>query len=235
MIPDLDPLSFEPTHLPHLMQEEGCELFLNTQLEPTIRIPEDGFQTEWPVDSQRIRDFLNSLFFEHSEGEKLNKSDRDFVMSLLREECRKGGRRMSESEVEKSENDPIIQACLFFFNHNERFEGRLSDFLHALQLIQKKGHISSQKELSPFRNIFSRQLKRLTPTLVGFGIQVEISHKESGSHCSIKRLDNFVSEPSPRTDDDSNSSSAISSLFPNGLHAADGTDGAIRIDPPQLD
>lgn len=48
------------------LQEDKVEFFLNTHLEPTVLIPSDGFQTEWPVDSQRFQDLLVSVFYEIS-------------------------------------------------------------------------------------------------------------------------------------------------------------------------
>jgi hypothetical protein len=53
------------------MREDKLEFFLNTQLEPTVSIPNDGFQTEWLVNSQRFQDLLVSVFYEISKGEML--------------------------------------------------------------------------------------------------------------------------------------------------------------------
>ena len=50
------------------LQEDKVEFFLNTHLEPTVLIPSDGFQTEWPVDSLRFQDLLVSVFYEISNG-----------------------------------------------------------------------------------------------------------------------------------------------------------------------
>ena len=87
------------------LQEDNVEFFLNTQLEPTVRIPTDGFQTEWPVDSLRFQDLLVSMFYEISNGGILKTSDRDFLMAQIREECRKGGRQLTEPEVAETEED----------------------------------------------------------------------------------------------------------------------------------
>jgi len=80
------------------MRDDDCEFFLNSKMQPTITIPDDEFQNEWPADDQRIQDFIVSLHFELT-GEQLKSAERDFLLAQLREECRKGGRRFSEAEA----------------------------------------------------------------------------------------------------------------------------------------
>ena len=98
------------------LQEDKVEFFLNTQLEPTVRIPTDGFQTEWPVDSLRFQDLLVSMFYEISNGGILKSSDRDFLMAQIREECRKGGRELTEPEAAKTDEDVIVQTVVALMN-----------------------------------------------------------------------------------------------------------------------
>ena len=94
------------------LQEDKVEFFLNTHLEPTVLIPNDGFQTEWPVDSQRFQDLLVSLFYEISNGEILKTNERDFLTAQIREECRKGGRRLTEPETTATDEDVPELCCL---------------------------------------------------------------------------------------------------------------------------
>lgn len=67
------------------MRKDDCEFFMNSQLRPTVEIPDDGFQQEWPADGQRIQDLVISLYYEMT-GDRITSSERDFLMALLREE-----------------------------------------------------------------------------------------------------------------------------------------------------
>jgi hypothetical protein len=80
------------------LKKDGLEFYLNSRLEPTVRIPNDAFQKEWPVDSQRVQDLLVAVHYDISEGGILRSLERDFLLAQLREECRNGGRRFSEFE-----------------------------------------------------------------------------------------------------------------------------------------
>ena len=163
------------------MRDDGCEFFVNSQLHPTVEIPDDGFQQDWAADSQRIQDLVISLYYEMT-GERITSPEREFLMALLREECRKGGRRHSENEAEETDSDVIVQAVLFHMNSNGSFTGRTVDLVKALRETQKSGQISEAESIPVFTNIFSRRLRRLVPVLKGYGVGVTMEHKEEGSH-----------------------------------------------------
>jgi hypothetical protein len=176
------------------MREDGCEFFLSLKLRPTVEIPDDGFQQEWPADSQRIQDLVISLYYEMT-GDRITTPERDFLMALLREECRKGGRRCIEAESQETDKDVIVQAVLYHMNKNGSFTGRTVDLVKVLREAQKSGQISEAESIPVFTNIFSRRLRRLVPVLKGYGVVVTMEHKEEGSHCTLKRLDSFQREP----------------------------------------
>jgi hypothetical protein len=88
------------------LKDNGVEYFLNSQLEPTVNISEDHFQHEWPVDSQRFTDFVIALSCEITHGQMLPSTDLKLLQCLIREECRRGGRRVTEGETAKIEEDP---------------------------------------------------------------------------------------------------------------------------------
>lgn len=217
------------------LQEDNIEFFLNTDLEPTVLIPTDGYQKEWPVNSERFQDQLVSVFYEISGGEILRASERDFVTTQIRLECHKGGRQLTASEAEKTDQDVIVQAILALMNELKEFSGQTAVLVSRLRKIQAEEKISSAGEIPIFTNIFSRKLNRLIPVLRGYGIEVVMEHKDSGSHCTLKRLDSFQNEPSI---DDAvyEGSTSQSSAQPSGvkpctgrqIQTSDGTDGEMR-------
>jgi hypothetical protein len=215
------------------MREDGCEFFLSSQLCPNVKIPDDGFQQEWPADSQRIQDLVISLYYEMT-GDRITTSERDFLMALLREECRKGGRRYTEAESQETDKDVIVQAVLYHMNENGSFAGRTVDLVKALCEAQKSGQISKVESIPEFTNIFSRRLRRLVPVLRGYGVAVTMEHKEEGSHCSLEQLDSFQKEP--LADDiqakASGSSSGVTTRKGKDLPPTDDADGENRVDPP---
>lgn len=213
------------------MREDKYEFFLNSNNEPTIMVPDDGFQQDWSADSQRIKDLIQSIYFELT-GNVIKSSDREFLMAQLREECRKGGRRLSQEEEAETDKDVIVQTMLSLFNNHEFFKGRTYDLLEKLRSIQDSGNLGYVDDLPVFINVFSRRLRRLIPTLKGYGIDVSIEHKEDGSHCHVKRLDSFEVETTDGSvDETSGQSSGVSSSSGKELSTADGSDGSTRTDP----
>jgi hypothetical protein len=214
------------------MQTDKCEFFLSSQLCPTVKVLDDGFQQEWPADSQRIQDLVISMFYEET-GDRITAAARDLLMALLREECRKGGRRYTEAESQETDSDVIVQAVLYHVNKNGSFTGRTVDLVKALREAQKSGHFSESESIPVFTNIFSRRLRRLVPVLSGYGVAVTMEHKEEGSHCTLQQLDSFQREP--LADDiqatASESSSDVTPRQGKDLPPADDSDGENRVDP----
>lgn len=217
--------------------KDKIEFFLNTHLEPTVLIPDDGFQTEWLVDSQRFQDLLIATYFEISNGGMLKSNERDFLLAQIREECREGGRRLTEPETEETDKDVIVQAVVALMNRDERFSDQTMALVKKLKEIQTEEKISTD-EIPIFTNIFSKKLNRLIPVLRGYGVEVVMEHKESGSHCTLKRLVTFKKEPSIEevvTEGSAGKSSSQSSVTTpktgTGLPSADGADGEFRGDP----
>ena len=146
------------------MRDDQYEFFLNSNNEPTIMVPDDGFQQDWSADSQRIKDLIQSIYYELT-GNVIKSSDREFLMAQLREECRKGGRRLSQAEEAETDKDAIVQTMLSLFNNHEYFKGRTYDLLEKLRSIQDSGKIGYVDELPVFINVFSRRFRRLIPGL----------------------------------------------------------------------
>lgn len=218
------------------LQEDNVEFFLSTQLEPMVLIPGDGFQKEWPVDSQRFQDYLVTIYFECSEGGILNSIHRDFFMSQIREECRKGGRRLTVPDTVDTDEDVIVQAAIELMNQQGEFSAPTAVLSKKLRDIQASGKIS-RDEIPIFTNTFSRKLNRLIPVLRGYGIEVVIDHKESGSHCTLKRTELFQTEKSLediQADgsivESSGSSSVATSIRGRDLPQPDDADGEFRPD-----
>jgi len=178
------------------LKQDKVEFVLSTQLEPTIVNPNDGFQKEWPVDSQRFQDLLISLFYEISGGEILKVNDREFLMAQIREECRKGKRTLTEPEAEKTDEDVIVQTVVELINQQEKFSDHTSVLAEKLREIRDRDSKSSSNGIPTFTNIFSRKLGRLIPALRGYHIEVVMEHRETGSHCTLSRLAGFQKEGS---------------------------------------
>lgn len=187
------------------LKEDKTQFFMNSRLEPTILIPSDGFRQEWPVSSQRVEDLLTTMHYEETGGQ-LKQAERDLLLALIREECRKGGRRLTEDEAESTEQDVIVQGIVALVNAaalakkageadiNPVFNGRTANLQELLTELQKKGQISAHEEIPIFTNIFARKLNRLIPVLRGYGIEVAMEHKEDGSYVSVDKLETFQPE-----------------------------------------
>jgi hypothetical protein len=230
--------------------QDGVEFFLNSQLHPTVLIPDDAFQKEWPADGQRVQDLLTKVHYEISKDAMtkigptepvplLRSTEREFLLSMIREECRLGGRRLTEVEAEETDQDPIVQALLYHLNDNEGFEGRTSALLGTLRKYQLENKVSQAEEIPVFANIFSRRLKRLIPTLRGYGVEIAIEHQEAGSYCTMKRLESFRREQDAtdatadgNVSESSGQSSGATPKKGSNLQRADGTDGENRFDSP---
>jgi hypothetical protein len=134
------------------------------------------------------------MYIEITNGGILKSIERDFLLAQIREECRRGGRRLTEVESKETDDDVIVQGIMALMNEQAKFSGRTVSLLKQLRAIQSNGNISFAEEIPIFTNIFSRKLNRLIPVLRGYGIDVEMEHKEDGSHCSLTRLDSFKKE-----------------------------------------
>ena len=220
------------------LQEDKVEYFLSTQLEPTVLIPSDGFQTEWPVDSQRFQDLLISLFYEISDGQILRVNDREFLMAQIREECRKGGRRLTEAEAEETDEDVIVQTIVILMNQESSFADQTAELSKKLKAIRKANSLPDS--IPTFTNIFSRKLNRLIPVLRGYGVEVVMEHRESGSHCTLTQMESFQKEPvpgevvnkGPKTPP--GGSTGTNTQPGQSLPIPDSGDGAQRTDPPKV-
>jgi hypothetical protein len=217
------------------LQNEGVDYFLDSQLRPTVLIPKDRIRKEWPVDSQRFRDLLVSLYFELYKDEILKPAQTDFILAQLREEARQGGQRLTEEESVQTDRDVVVQAILSLMNGRQEFRERTVELVKELRRIQASGTISYD-DIPVFTNIFVRRLNRLLPVLRGYGILATVEHKEDGSHCLLKRLPSFQIEPASMTTPDAVSgeppgqSSGASCRRGADLQQPDGADDSIRFD-----
>ncbi len=187
----LSDLEIAETLVKHF-RDEGCGFFVSPQLVPTIRLPDENHQSDWEVDSQRVRDRLVSTWIEKKK-QVPTRSVQDLTLRMLREECRKEGRQHSEAESVQAEQDPIVRTLLALMNSAEHYEERTSELntkLRELELEHGEGG-----SITPFTSIFSRQLNRLVPVLRGYGVGVAIDHREDGSHVTVTRLGSFKLEP----------------------------------------
>lgn len=225
-----------------LRDEEKVGFFLNSILEPTLHVPSDAFQQDWPVDSQRVSDLVTAVYYDQNET-ILPTVEREFVLSQIREECRAGGRRASETEAQQTEKDVIVQAVLYFMNDKEKFDNLTSVLLGHLRTIQLNDKIARHEEIPAFTNIFSRRLRRLVPVLKGYGVEIKPRHEEDGSYCELVRLATFQKEPDPvmTLPEVADGENRQSSGEPSGgtakkgkdFRKSDATDGENRFDDPK--
>lgn len=230
------------TRLIQQLKDDGVRFGVNTLNTPTLCIPEDPFQTEWPADSQRVADLVYTIYYEQN-GEVLTVAEREFLLSLIRQECREGGRWFGETEAEQTERDVIVQAILCYMNTHAKFDDLTAGLVGELRVLQRSGKISQHEDIPAFTNMFTRRLRRLVPVLKGYGVVVEIYHKEDGSHTRLTRLDDFQVEPDSATTlinppDDRNRqasghSSGVNATMGREFRKADGDDGETRFDDPK--
>ena len=230
------------TKLIEQLRTDGMLFGVNTLNVPTVLIPDDQFQKNWPADSQRVADLLYAVYYDLND-EILPAAERDFVLSQLREECRAGGRWFGETEAEQTERDVIVQAVMCLLNERPAYDGLTAGLLGLLRSLQLNNKIARHEEIPAFTNMFSRRLRRLIPVLKGYGVEVSIRHEEDGSNCSLKRLPGFQREPDSATtlagpaDDRSRQPSGQSTggtaTKGKDFRKADGADGETRFDDPK--
>jgi hypothetical protein len=179
------------------LRKDNVKFGINSFLEPTVHIPGNPFQTDWPADSQRVSDLLYAIFYDQNELIMVP-AEREYLMSQIREECWVGGRWFGETEALQTEKDVVVQAVLCLMNEQPKFDDQTCVLLGKLRLIQKDGKISQNEEITGFTNIFSRRLRRLIPVLKGYGIEVSMRHEEDGSYCTLVRMETFQKEGTRR-------------------------------------
>lgn len=221
------------------LKDDGTEFALNSELVPIARIKEGGFQTEWEIDSQRFMDFLIATCIFNEETKVWKPFEMQVLLALLREDCRRGGRSLTEVEAKKVEADPIVQTLLSLMETHEDYFNLTAKLLDKLKEIECLRGSFSSKAITCFVSAFGSQLRRLAPALAGLGIEVTFSHRETGSHVRLRRLENFsfLGGVSAKPDDadggfgmSSEWSSVVNSVLGRSLAPADGTDGETRID-----
>jgi hypothetical protein len=77
------------TKLIEQLRQDGVQFGVNILNVPTVLIPDDQFQTNWPADSQRVANLLYTVYYDLND-EILPAVERDFILTQIREECRAG-------------------------------------------------------------------------------------------------------------------------------------------------
>jgi len=166
------------------MKADGIEFFLDSNSHPTIHYPHDADQKDWPVDSQRVNDLV-AAFYHDAKGKFPKPNELSLAMLHIREQCRLGKQRPSQTEERKIEVDPIIQALQSLMAGQSKID-RLTTTLHSEVLkLQEEGKVSPTPAIEPFTPTFGRQLRRLQSPLRHYGYSIEFKHEEDGNHCII--------------------------------------------------
>jgi hypothetical protein len=190
------------------LSENGYEFAMNADSKPiAVNLQDEYFHL---VDSQEFEDLLNLSWYDFFTGQFLQPNDLKLLMSLIREDCRKGGKYLTEVEIEENQEHPIVQLVLEFMCDAVSFDGTTARLRHELQSYAKRLNIYGDETISPFTTIFSRQLRRLIPVLAECGIDVVMKRTEKGSHTILRRNAKFQLEasypptaigPTAKTDD----------------------------------
>jgi len=205
--------------------EEGKQFFLNSLLKPVVFIPDDPYQQYWEVTHERFLAHVSAAYHAMTK-EYLKTAERDMLIELLKEECYKGGRRLTEVEAALVEKDSIIQAVLLYLsNIKEAFDGLTRDLLRELRkdFIQDR-IVPPDPDFPVLTNIFSRRLNSLMPALRDLGVHVETSHAEDGSHCKLRKLETFKSVADALDSKASGQPSELTPAAAKGMAAPDGSD-----------
>lgn len=224
------------TEIVKKMKEDGGEQFESSNGDPMVILPGDNSRREWLCNSQRVQDWVAMEYYSRTLN-MIDKITLYFTLLFLREECRVGVCRPSESEMDENENHPIVQGMQLVVNITPRFEGRTADLQDRLLKEQDNGNISRKEEIPQLTNQFSRQLKNLIPELKELGIDIKIEHRESGSYVKIRRLKNFAVEPSDGKqrfpDGGKTASSDPTPTVTKTLAEADDTDAHYEYEPDE--
>ncbi|MBX9681563.1 MAG: hypothetical protein K2X38_22640 [Gemmataceae bacterium] len=74
--------------------DDGEQFFVNSLLKPVVHIPDDPYQQYWEVTHERFLAHVSSVYHALT-NEYLKTAERDMLIELLKEECYKGGRRLT--------------------------------------------------------------------------------------------------------------------------------------------
>ena len=223
------------------MRGDGIELLLDSESNPTVHNPHDVGQKDWPADSQRVSDLV-TMFWLSTHGDYPKPNELAWTLSHIRELCRMGGQRPSEDEESKIESNPIVQGVLLVMNQRERFDDLTTILHNEILNAQNQKKIDQFPEVTPFSNIFARQMRRLIPAMKSVSISVEFRHQEDGSYCKLSRLPGFQVEPDRTTatlkkadgscSQDKTKPSVPTPARGNDFDKADESDGKIRVESP---
>jgi hypothetical protein len=218
--------------------DDGKQFFVNSLLQPVVFVPDDAFRREWEVTHERFLAHVSAIY--HSiGGDYLKHAERDMLIDLLKEECYKGGRRLTEVEAALIEKESIVEAVLLFLtNRKEDFDGLTRDLLAALRedFIQDR-IVPPDPNFPVLCNIFSRRLNQLVPALRDLGVGCEIGHDDDGSHTMLRKLAHFQPVADALKTKASGQSSVATTDPPKGTAAPDGsddTDGSCEQEHPYL-
>jgi hypothetical protein len=221
------------------LRSDGVEFAVNSELVPIARITDDGFRTEWEINSERFMDYLIATCMFDSELNVWTSNDMSVVTALLREDCRRGGRSVTEVEVRKIESDPIVQTLLSYMEGQDEFFHLTGTLLMKLKEIEGQHSFFSSKSITGFVSAFGCQLRRLIPVLRAYGIEVTFVHREDGSHVRLRRLATFAplgvvhheaDAADGMIDASSEEPSVVTAVLGRSLVPTDGTDGKTRVD-----
>jgi hypothetical protein len=206
--------------------DDGKQFFVNSLLKPVVHIPDDPYQQYWEVTHERFLAHVSAVYHALT-NEYLKTADRDMLIELLKEECYKGGRRLTEVEAALVEKDSIVQAVLLFLrNRKDDFDGLTRNLLAELRkdFIQDR-IVPPDPDFPILTNIFSRRLNQLVPALRDLGVSCQINHEEDGSHAKVQKLAHFKPVADALEKKASGQPSAASADPPKGIAAPDGSDG----------
>ncbi|MEZ6142073.1 MAG: hypothetical protein R3B84_16025 [Zavarzinella sp.] len=218
------------TNLIANLKELKLEFYVNTKNEPVVFLPDSPFEKYWPAVHDRVASYICTVYYDLSEGGHIKPSDFTALLYLLKEECYKGGRRLTEIESPEAEKEPIIQALLCYLNRYDSFEGMTATLLNKLSEQEIARKITGFENFPVLTNIFSRRLNRLKPVLRGLGIEADIWHEEDGSHCKVKRMSDFRVESDAFTRQSSGIASVAIPIKGKDFHPTDGSDEKARFD-----
>ena len=191
--------SNQQPRLPHLVKElrrQGFEFFVDAKKSPRVKFPNET--GDYPAGHVRIADTLRVIAYE-TRSEMLAKSEVEFLLAVIRTECHRGGQRICDTNIKAAEASATFQAVLRFFTCRDQWEGRTTDFRE--ELTRAQGDEAVPCYLPVFTNVFSRELNRHRDALRHYGIEVQFTRRQDGSHIKLTRLPGFNGDgPAVRSD-----------------------------------
>jgi hypothetical protein len=177
-----------------------------------IIIPDDYEARQHPLNSSRLDAYLVDQYFL-AYKRVLPNGTASAVKKIVENRAWQAPfiQPNEASAWSRLEDDPTGLALIIHTNTNGDYSGKTADLFKTLREHKWQQHLGCRSAKFPCNvQVFSRRLNVLIPILTVVGLDVSLTRKEDGSHCSIKIINSqlFNRDPDGNLVSASGSSSA---------------------------